>query len=206
MKFRACILIFVILSLSLVLQAQAGSVSAQEYQVKAAFLYNFIMFVDWPEEKMASGKDPVIIGIIGKDPFGEAFGPITSKQAKGKDVIVKHFKGLAELKKAAPDKMAQEIEEIKKCHVLFICSSEKEKGTVKEIINLLKGSSVLTVSDTDGFLESEGGIINFILHDQKIRFEVDIDTAKQANLKIRSQLLRLAKKVIGSDSATLAKG
>jgi hypothetical protein len=205
MRIRVWILVVVVLVLLAGVQVWADSVSAQEYQVKAAFLYNFIMFVDWPDAKMAADNEPVIIGIIGQDPFEDAFGPIKDKQAKGRKVIIERFKGLEELKKADKAEMDKEIEAIKKCHLLFICRSEKEKGVVKEIVDLIKGCNVLVVGDTEGFLESKGGIINFILEDKKVRFEVDLVAARQANLKIRSQLLRLAKKVVGEEPSQVAK-
>jgi hypothetical protein len=205
MSIKAWILVVAVLVLLAVVQVWADAAPAGEYQVKAAFLYNFIMFVDWPDAKMAADNEPVIIGVIGKDPFGDAFGPIKDKQAKGRKVIVKQFKGLEELKKADKAEMDSQIEAIRKCHLLFICSSEKEKGTVKEIINLVKDCNVLVVGDTEGFLESKGGIINFILEDKKVRFEVDLGAARQANLQIRSQLLKLAKKVIGEELSQIAK-
>jgi len=77
--------------------------------------------------------------------------------------------------------------------VLYVCASEKEH--LKEIINIVEGSSVLTVGDTDGFLEA-GGIINLLIEDKKVRFEVNVTAAEKANLQIRSQLLRLAKRVV----------
>jgi hypothetical protein len=174
----------------------ADSATSEEYQVKAAFLYNFIKFIDWPREKMADGNEVITIGIIGKDPFGKAFRPIENKQVKGRDVIIKRFKGLKEPEdskeknKSAPH---QQIEELKKCHLLFICRSEKQK--LKEILNIVKDHHVLTVADTEGFLEA-GNIIEFVMVERKVRFEINMVAGKQAKLKIRSQLLRLAEKII----------
>jgi hypothetical protein len=194
-KIRTYVFASLLLTLFLGSQAKADFTSSREYQVKAAFLYNFIMFVDWPQEKIADNNEPVIIGIIGDDPFGNAFDPIKDKQAESRKIIIKRFEGLEELKKSDHAQLNQKIEAIRGCHLLFICRSEK--NVVNEIMNLLKGSNVLVVGDTDGFLESKGGIINFTLQDEKVRFEVDLDAARQANLKIRSQLLRLAQRVIG---------
>lgn len=161
--------------------------SVQEYQIKAAFLYNFINFVDWPEEKEDS-NNPIIIGIIGKDPFEKAFEPIKNKQVKGRKVLIKRFKDIEELKQTS-----EQIESVRKCYLLFVCYSEKKK--LSEIINLVKDHSVLTVGDTKDFLES-GGMINFLMEDKKVCFEINNNAAKQAELKIRSKLLRLAKRVI----------
>lgn len=187
---------FLILALFAVPEAQADSASAREYQVKAAFLYNFIMFVDWPDEKMPAANEPIIIGIIGKDPFENAFDPVKDKQAKDRKVIVKRFKGLEELKKAGETDFNQQVAAIRKCHLLFICLSEEK--VVREITDLVKNNNILIVGDMPKFLETGGGIINFVLEEQKIRFEVNATAAKEAGLKIRSQLLRLATRVIGA--------
>ncbi|MBU1260026.1 MAG: YfiR family protein [Planctomycetes bacterium] len=197
MKIKIYILMFLILALFAVPKAQAGSATAREYQVKAAFLYNFIMFIDWPDGKMPAANEPIIIGIIGKDPFEDAFDPVKDKQAKGRKVVVKKFKGFEELKKSDETEFNQQIEAVKKCHLLFICLSEKKN--VKEITDLVKGSNILIIGDMPKFLEAGGGMINFVLEEQKIRFEVDAAAAKQAGLKIRSQLLRLATRVIGME-------
>lgn len=193
MKIKTYIFAALLLALCIGAQVRADTETAREYQVKAAFLYNFIMFIDWPQAKMPEDNSPVIIGIIGKDPFKDAFDPVKDKLAKGKKVIVKRFSGLEELKKD-PAEMNRQIDAVRNCHLLFICSSEKKSA--KEIIDLIKGNNILTVGDMDKFLESEGGMINFVLEDKKVRFEVNLDAAKQADLKIRSQLLRLAVKVI----------
>ncbi|MBU1517477.1 MAG: YfiR family protein [Planctomycetes bacterium] len=155
------------------------------------------MFIDWPDGKMPAANEPIIIGIIGKDPFEDAFDPVKDKQAKGRKVVVKKFKGFEELKKSDETEFNQQIEAVKKCHLLFICLSEKKN--VKEITDLVKGSNILIIGDMPKFLEAGGGMINFVLEEQKIRFEVDAAAAKQAGLKIRSQLLRLATRVIGME-------
>jgi len=187
-------------------KARADSPSSQEYQVKAAFLYNFLQFVDWSEEKSADSNKPITIGIIGKDPFGNAFEPIKDKKVKGRSVIIKRFKSFEELKKSTgKDKpeLGREIEALTKCHLLFICSSEQEN--LKEIINSVRDHNVLTVGETEGFLES-GGIINCFVEENKIRFEINISAAERAKLEIRSQLLRLAKRIVEKDASQENKG
>lgn len=202
MKIKTYIFAVVFLVLLLAAQSRAESSSSREYQIKAAFLYNFIMFVDWPPEKMGGSADPIIIGIIGKDNFEDAFEPIKDKQAKDRKVIIKRFKGLEELKKDQAT-FNQEIEAIRKCHLLFICRSEEK--VVKEITDLVKDNNVLTVGDMPKFLEAGGGIINFVLEEQKVRFEINGTAAKEAKLQIRSQLLRLATRVIGEKLPQEAK-
>jgi len=186
-------------------QARADSSSSREYQIKAAFLYNFIKFVDWPQEKVPDSNEPITIGILGKDPFGNAFEPIKDKQVKSRKIVIKRFKNFEELKKSnEKDKteLGREIEALRKCHLLFVCSSEKE--ILGEIIKALKGSPVLTVGETDDFLEA-GGIIKFVIEEKKVRFEINITASKRAKLKIRSQLLRLAKKMVKEKPSKGAK-
>ncbi len=166
------------------------------YKLKAAFIYNFIKFVEWPKDKIADGNEPISVGIIGKDPFGNAFEPLKDKQAKGRKVVIKRFKGFEELKEIhGKDKagLQREIKAIRKCHVLFICHSEKESQ--RDIINSVKGSSILTVGEMEVFFKS-GGIINFLMEEKKVRFEINDTAAKRAKLKISSKLLRLAKRVV----------
>ena len=196
----------------LTVKVRAESAGAYEYQIKAAFLYNFLQFVDWPEEKPADSNKPITIGIVGENPFGDAFEPIKDKKVKGRSVVIKQFKSFEELKKptekdtaspkATPDaskpKSSQEIETLTKCHLLFICSSEQKN--LKEIINEVKGHEVLTVGEMEGFLEA-GGIINWFVEEKKIRFEINIAAAEGANLKIRSELLRLAKRLVKEGAA-----
>ncbi|HBG26335.1 MAG: hypothetical protein A2Y10_01760 [Planctomycetes bacterium GWF2_41_51] len=193
-KLRIYFYIILIFAMFTCTQTRADSLSGREYQLKAAFIYNFMMFIDWPKEKMPADGQPIIIGVMGENPFENAFEPIKSKQVKEKNIAVKYFAGLEDIKKSSPEKMNSEIEEIRKCHLLFICSSEKP--VLQEIINLVNGYNILTVGDMDGFLESGGGVINFVVEDDKICFEINAIAALQSKLEIRSQLLRLAKKVI----------
>jgi hypothetical protein len=180
-------------------QSQANN-SVQVYKVKAAFLYNFIRFVEWPEGKMADASKPVVIGVLGKDPFGNSLETITDKKLKDKDVIIKRFKGFEELKKSADkNELDQEVKAISECHLLFICSSEKDY--LSEITTLVKKYSILTVGELDGFMDN-GGIINFVIVDNKIRFDINAAAAKESSLKIRSQLLRLANKIVKGDGIT----
>jgi hypothetical protein len=186
-------------------KAEAATVASSEYQVKAAFLYNFIKFIDWPEEKTADANEPIIIGIIGKDQFGAAFRPIKDRVVKGSKVIVRRFKGLEQLEESGEmsgSEQHPQIDAIRKCHLLFICRSERTRLT--KTINLVKGYSVLTVADIPEFLEA-GGIIRFVMDEKKVRFEINVTAAKQAKLKVRSQLLRLAKRIVEEEQSDEAE-
>jgi len=149
---------------------------------------------------MADADEPITIGIVGKDPFGNAFDPIKDKPVEGRKIVVKRLRSFAEIKqghdpKAADIEVEKEIQAWRRCCVLFICTSEQKY--LKEILDRVKEHPVLTVGDTKGFLES-GGIVNFVIEQEKVRFEISTVAAKLAGLKIRSQLLRLAKRVVRS--------
>jgi hypothetical protein len=189
--------VLVLLGCLLISDAYPESQSAQykEYEVKAAFMYNFLKFIDWPEEKTAKTGNQITICILGQDPFGGAADILKGKKVEERDVVLKRIESLQQLKDAA-DANGQ-MDALKKCHLLFICKSE-QKNT-KEIIDLVKNSGVLTVADTQGFLD-DGGIVNFIIEDNKVRFDINLTASEKAGIKIRSQLLRLAKKVLKDGS------
>ncbi|MDE2060093.1 MAG: YfiR family protein [candidate division NC10 bacterium] len=157
--------------------AEPASPPPLEYQVKAAFLYQFIKFVEWPPQALRNST--IIIGVLGESPVSDALTAIEGQEVKGRTVVVKRFKGLADLEFA---------------HVLFL--SPEAAGRLKEIWNRLAGSGTLVVSDVEGFARS-GGTINFIRVENKIRFEINLEAAERAHLKISSQLLKLARIVQG---------
>jgi len=191
------LVLFVLSLLALGQVQQVQAAESKEHQIKAAFLYNFIQFVDWPKEKVADSNQPIIIGIIGKDPFGNVFESLKNKKIKGKRVVIRRIKTFEELKKNG--ELEDKINELKKSHVLFICSSENKN--LKQIIDTIKTDNILTVGETGNFLEN-GGIINFVLEEKKVRFEINLDAANTSKLKISSQLLRLAEKVIQKKEGT----
>ncbi|MDD5459505.1 MAG: YfiR family protein [Phycisphaerae bacterium] len=169
---------------------------AKEYQIKAAFLYNFLNFVDWPPEKIQDSNEPIIIGIVDPADFKTAFEPIKDKTVNNRRIVIKDFKDLDEENfkdKNNPEWLAT-MAELKQCHILFFYECPPE-NTLNRILEELDGCGVLTVSHTAGFLEKNGNI-NFLLEDQKVRFEVNLISAKQNNLKLRSNLLKLAQRVI----------
>jgi hypothetical protein len=175
MRFRATQI--ACLSLALLLSADASAQESQpsEYQVKAAFLFNFAKFVEWPPGSFAGAKSPMVIGILGDNPFGgDLEQTIQNKTINNRLIVVKPAHSLAEATN---------------CQVLFISASEKQR--LPEIFGGLRGTSVLTVSETDGFTGA-GGMINFVWEGKKVRFEINNDAAKKANLKINSKLLGLA--------------
>ncbi len=186
--------------------AKSQSQSSRSYQIfklKAAFLYNFIRFVEWPEEKMSNEGKPIVIGIIGKDSFGNVLEPLKGKKIKGRKVILKRFKSFGEIKQLDENTQKKELKAIGQSHLLFVCNSEKSH--ISELTKSIREYNILTVGDMKNFLEN-GGIINFTMEQNKIRFDVNVTAAKDSNLKIRSQLLRLAKTVIKKDTVTTDSG
>jgi hypothetical protein len=156
---------------------RAQSASQREYEIKAAYLYNFINYVDWPAGTLPPSGGTLTIGIVGENPFGLAMDPLSGKSIKGHTLAVKQV--------ATANELAQ-------CQIVFICASEKLR--LSEIFEQLKESKVLTVSETEGFA-SRGGIINFFSDRNKVRFEINADAARRTGLTISSELLKLAKLV-----------
>jgi hypothetical protein len=146
-----------------------------EYQIKAAFLFNFAKFVEWPPQAFSDTNAPIVIGVMGKNVFGTDL----EKTIRDKTVNNRHFKFI----EIAPGGEATH------CHILFISPSEKDN--LSKIVDGLHNASVLTVSELDQFIKA-GGMINFTIEDSKIRFQISDDAAKKAGLKISSKLLSLA--------------
>jgi hypothetical protein len=153
--------------------AQATS---KEYQIKAAFLFNFMQFVEWPPTVFKSADDPFRIGVLGQDPFNAALEEtVQGETISNHKIIVEH---------------AMQVDDLKNCQLIFISKSEKKRVT--EILSALDDKPILTVSEIDGFAERGGGI-NFYLEGNKVRFEVNPDAARRDGLKVSSQLLSLGK-------------
>jgi hypothetical protein len=195
-KIYSLVVLFLTLSVtSVAANANEDSMSSQEHQIKAAFLYNFVMFTDWPQSKVAE-PNTITIGLLGEHPFGDAFDPIKNKTVKNKRLIIKN---LGMFRKSFPPSDAGKLEsanyikELRKCHVLFICDSER--ANFKAIIDAVKGYSVLTVGETADFLDFNG-IITFIPGTEKPVFEVNQKVCEQEGMKISSKVPRLARKVI----------
>jgi hypothetical protein len=184
----------VVMSLSLSGKNSDEPVRHREYKIKAAFLYNFLRTVDWPEGRFTDGNEPWVIGIVGKDPFGESFDQAADKGAKGRQVIIRRFPSVQGNPTADPQKdlRAVQTQAWRKCHLLFVCRSEQ--ASVSSVLQTVAGCSVLTVGEVQGFLES-GGCINFIPTTDKGDFEINLDACKQAQLVVSSKLIRIAKRV-----------
>ncbi|MFH1371223.1 MAG: YfiR family protein [Planctomycetota bacterium] len=204
MKVRFYILIALLLAASAIAYAKDEPVLASEHQVRAAFLYNFIKFTDWPKDKIAE-PNTITIGLLGEHQFGNAFDPVKDKTVKNKRLIIKdlgRFRQSFPKDDAGKLQFSNYIEQLRKCHVLFICDSEREN--FKAIIEAVRGFGVLTVSETEDFLDV-GGIITFIPGTEKPVFEVNLVACELEGLKISSTVLRLARKVITDKNSAADK-
>ena len=154
--------------------AEEAPQGPSEYQVKAAFLYNFLKFVDWPATP-AEQMGPIELCVLGKDPFGGALERVVDgKTVNGRPLTIRRIGDIAAARS---------------CHVLFVSASEA--GRVREITKAVHTWSVLTVSEIDRFSE-RGGIVTFLMEGQRVRFRINPKAAASAGLKISSKLLQLA--------------
>ena len=160
-------------NLGFALGVSAQQPRPEEYQVKAVYLYNFGRFVEWPAA--APTDEPFTICILGHDPFGAALDTTLSGEAIGTLKLV--AKRISSPRDAAS------------CRILFVSSSEA--GRAKDILARVEKSPVLTVSDIPGFTAG-GGMIQFVLKENKVRFEVNLAAAEKAGLVFSSQLLKVA--------------
>jgi hypothetical protein len=153
----------------------AQATSASEYQIKATFLFQFTQFVDWPTAAFSAGQTPLVIGILGEDPFGTFLDEtVRDEKANGHPVAVERYRRL---------------EDVKNCHVLFVSRSEASR--MGEIVAAVKGRHILTVGDAAAFAD-RGGLIQFVTQENRIRLRINLEAAKAANLTISSKLLRPA--------------
>ena len=150
--------------------------ASREYSVKAAFLYNFATFVEWPAPLPPAGA-PFVIGVLGDDPFGATLDEIVAgERVAGHPMVVRRF---------------SRAEDVHSCQILFISASESHR--LPEILRRFEGQPVLTVSDLPGFAGAGGGI-QFIT-DTRVGIIIDPAALRAAGLGVSSKLLRLARVV-----------
>jgi hypothetical protein len=161
----------------LLAQSDDGSDISREYAIKAAYLYQFARYVEWPADAFVNEQSPLVIGVLGTDPFGAILEEIAiKKRVEGHPIVIRRFASGSDYTT---------------CHILFISSSvtpEERAAAIRKV----QGTPVLLVGDEPGFA-AEGGTINFVMEENKIRFEINTEVAKREQLKISSKLLSLAK-------------
>jgi hypothetical protein len=160
----------------------ASTSAALEYEVKAAFLFRFAQFVEWPADTFKQAGEPFTYCTIGEDPFrGALERTLNGKTVGQRAVRVEHLNGSGKLGG---------------CQVLFI-GEPGDKRQISEMLANTGSLPILTVGEANQFVE-KGGAIGFCTDDNKIRFEVNLDTAEKARLKISAKLLAVAKTVLGA--------
>ena len=145
-----------------------------EVQVKAAYVFNFVKFVEWPAGAFATPQAPLVLCVASGDGLRGAFAGIDGKQAQGRPMQVRR---------------GVKADELKACHVLFV--PESEERAAPEHLRRVGALPVLTVGEHDGFAAS-GGVIGFVIRDDRVQFEINPDAANRADLKVSSRLLQLA--------------
>ena len=166
------------LYLSIMLLLCNAVVSAQtspEYQVKAAFVYNLTHFVEWPPQAYPNNNSPIIIGVLGKNPFGNVLKEmVAGERIGGHPLVVIHF---------------TDVEKAKYCHLLYV--NFEAKTEIVAVMNRLRGHNILMVSDAPGFAKM-GGMVRLFTKNDKINIEINLEEARKERLQISSKLLKLA--------------
>lgn len=149
---------------------------SREYDVKAAFLYNFTSFVEWPETAFKAPDAPFVIGVFGDDPFGKVLDDVVAgERVKNRPLILRRM---------------NRVEDVKDCHILFISSSEKRRA--RDILNRCENAPVLTVADMPEFIEA-GGAVAFRTEENRLKLHINVGAARASGLAVSSKLLKLSK-------------
>jgi hypothetical protein len=155
------------------LSAQAGP--DREHRIKAVFLFNFAQFVQWPEKDLGGPEEPMVVGVLGEDPFDAYLDEVVKgEKVNNRPIVVKRFK---------------RIEDVHACHVLFVSVSESSR--FESIIAGLKSRGILTVGESQDFCK-RGGMVCFATENGKIRLKINLEAVQEAHLTVSSKLLRLA--------------
>jgi hypothetical protein len=150
--------------------------SPTEFQLKAVFLYHFTQFVEWPEDAFDTPDAPLVIGVLGEDPFGTALDEaVEGERVRGRPILVQRY---------------GTVDQIERCHILFV--NLPGRADTEAALRALGDQPLLTVGDSNEFARA-GGVIGFVTVGNKIRLQINLDAARQADLEISSKLLRPAR-------------
>lgn len=152
-----------------------GDNAITEYEVKAAYLFNFAKYLEWPADAFASREAPLTLCLSGRDPFGGALAPYERRMVQGHEFRVRRGVGL---------------DDVRGCHMLFL--AETEEPHVQQFLRAVARQPIVTVSDIRGFIRG-GGTIGLVDDEQRIQFEVNLASAERAGVRVNSQLLRIAR-------------
>lgn len=151
------------------------AVAEGEYALKAVFVFNFLRFIDWPATAFSTPEEPIVIGIIGEDPFGPLLREtVKGESLRGRTIRIDHYRSM---------------KEISKCHLLFVSRSENKRAG--EIIAAVSGKSIVTVGESESFLD-RGGMIALTADHNRVRLTINSKTLQAASLDVSSKLLRVA--------------
>ncbi|HWB54967.1 MAG TPA: YfiR family protein, partial [Tepidisphaeraceae bacterium] len=185
---RRISLVLILMTLVWMIQQTARANSPpSEYEVEAAFILNFAEFITWPAHSFHDGNSPLIVGVIGNDPFGK--------------VLDNTFAGIKIDGHPVTIRRARDVDDLRGCQMIYISPSEKDR--LEEILANIDSAPVVTISELNGFCW-RGGIVNFYIDDHKVRFEINIGAARRHGLKVSSQLLSRAR-IVGNESARADK-
>ena len=174
--FRALVTVLFMLAGTVVLSAPATAQISKEYQLKAVFLWRLAQFTQWPSEAFESPDSPIVICVLGENPFGDALNAaVAGETTHGRKLIVQQHRS---------------IEQSKACHILYMAGAGPRQA--KEITVALAGRSVLTVRDVEGPASAYETIVRFVTEQNKIRLKINLKAATAARLVLDSRLLRAA--------------
>jgi hypothetical protein len=159
----------------LALRAGTPPAPTDEEKLKAVFLFNFAQFVDWPATTFARADAPLVIGVLGEDPFGAYLDELVEGEQVGSHPLLVH--------------RYHRGDELTGCHILFVSRSESDE--IARLIPGLKGRSILTISDAETFTR-HGGMVRFVTEAGKIRLRINVNVARDAGLTLSSKILRPA--------------
>jgi hypothetical protein len=160
-----------------ILTTPLGAIPATqtEYALKSVFVYNFCRFIDWPDSAFASPSEPLVIGIVGDDPFGPLLNEaIAGETYHGRPIQIEHYRS---------------PREIKRCHLLFVSRSESPR--LDSVLSAVAGKSIVTIGETDDFID-QGGMIALTPERNRIRLRINAAALRAARLDVSSKLLRVA--------------
>jgi hypothetical protein len=174
LKLKPLVAATVLLAL-LTTPLRAATVVPNEYALKSVFLYNFCHFIEWPDSAFSSPNEPLIIGIVGEDPFGTLLkAAVEGETYHGRPIQIEHYRG---------------AKDIKHCHLLFV--GRAETGRLDAILEAVASKSVLTVGETEDFLD-HGGMIVLSAERNRVRLRINTSALRSASLDVSSKLLRVA--------------
>lgn len=162
-------------ALAIAARLEAAPPVAEEYHVKAAFLFNFSQFIEWPESSFESPSAPFVIGVLGNDPFGRILDEtVRGEKIKGRRVVVRRY---------------THATNVDHCHILFV--GKNATDSIEAVVAKQREHGILTVGEGADFAR-RGGVIRFYMDSNRVRFGINVDAARAANLSVSSKLLRHA--------------